>query len=107
MSAGWSWAIGGMAAGALLILKRPFRATPNSDPNTFDRTLVTVHNATNTFTFAVDDLNQRALFLPHLGVAVLAADDTRDYAAVAAEQKSSAGKTLYDRIKELPEQTWH
>jgi len=78
----------------------------NADPNTFDRTLITVHNGKDTFTFAVDDLKQGPLFLPHAGVAILADRDTRDYATVAAAQKASGAKTLYDRVAELPDQTW-
>jgi len=78
----------------------------NTDPNTFDRTLVTVHNGKDTFTFAVDDLKQGPLLLPHAGVAILADSDTRDYATVAAAQKAAGAKTLYDRVAEMPEQTW-
>lgn len=80
--------------------------TVNSDPNTFDRTLITVLNRNDVFTFAPDDLRQGALFLPGFGVAVLPAFDSRDYASVAANQKASGARTLYDRVKELPEQTW-
>jgi hypothetical protein len=83
------------------------RVAVNADPNTFDRTLVTVRNGQLVFTFAVDDLKQGALFLPHVGAAVLPEGDTRDYAAVAAAQKAAGAKTLYDRVGEMPEQTWH
>jgi hypothetical protein len=79
----------------------------NPDPNTFDRTLITVHDGKKIFTFAVDDLSQGALFVPHLGVAVLPENDLRDYAAIAAGQKSNGVRTLYDRITDMPEQTWH
>src|SRR5207302_8038080 len=82
------------------------RVVSNQDPNTFDRTLVTVRDGKEAFTFAVYDLNQGALFLPHLGVAVLSENDPRDYAAVAAGQRSSGAKTFYDRVAALPEQTW-
>ena len=78
----------------------------NPDPNTFDRTLVTVRKGQSVFTFAVDDLKRGALFVPHAGVAVLPAGDTRVYAAVAAAQKAAGGKTLYDRVAQMPEQTW-
>jgi hypothetical protein len=78
----------------------------NPDPNTFDRTLVSVLSRKDIFTFQVDDLAQGPLLLPHLGVAVLSENDGRDYAAVAAEVKSRGEKSLYDRIAELPEQTW-
>jgi len=59
----------------------------NPDPNTFDRTLITVRAGNQPFTFAVDDLAQGPLILPAFGVAVLNSDDERDYAAVVAEQK--------------------
>jgi hypothetical protein len=81
-------------------------AASNPDPNTFDRTLVTVRRGKDVFTFGVDDLKEGALFLPHLGVAVLPDSDRRDYAAVAADQRACGAKTLYDRIAEMPEQTW-
>lgn len=83
------------------------RATANSDPNTFDRTLVTIRNGQQTFTFKFDDLAQGPLFLPDFGVAILPDGDARDYATVAADVKARGAKTLYDRVAELPEQTWH
>ncbi|HOW64181.1 MAG TPA: hypothetical protein P5055_04970 [Candidatus Paceibacterota bacterium] len=81
-------------------------AVVNPDPNTFDRTLVTVHRGPKTFTFKYDDLVEGPLFLPDFGVAVLADGDMRDYAALANEQKTRNASTLYDRVAELPEQTW-
>lgn len=80
--------------------------TINPDPNTFDRTLVTVRTGTNVFTVAADDLEDGPLFLPNFGLAVLPAGDSRDYAAIAANQQATKAKTLYDRVAELPEQTW-
>jgi hypothetical protein len=82
------------------------RTAVNSDPNTFDRTQVTVKNGATRFTFAVDDLAKGPLFLPHFGAAILPDGDTRDYAALAAAQAHSGAKTLYDRVSQLPEQTW-
>jgi hypothetical protein len=82
------------------------RVAANTDPNTLDRTLVTVRNGKAVFTFAVDDLKQGALFIPHVGAAVLPESDKRNYAAVAAAQKAAGGKTLYARVAEMPEQTW-
>ncbi|HWI58313.1 MAG TPA: hypothetical protein VNZ22_13890, partial [Bacillota bacterium] len=81
-------------------------ATTNTDPNTFDRTLLTIRSGKQPFTFALDELSRGALFLPDLGVAVLPENDPRDYAAVAAEQKARPAKTLYDQVAERPEQTW-
>ncbi len=81
-------------------------ATTNADPNTFDRTLVTVKNGPETFTFAWEDLKAGPLFLPDFGVAVLPDGDQRSYADVASAQVKAGLKTLYDRVRELPEQTW-
>jgi hypothetical protein len=84
----------------------------NPDPNTFDRTLITLHgkNAVqpgrDTFTFDPGDLNHGPLFLPDFGVAILHGDSPLDYAAVADAQKNQHAKTLYDRVREMPEQSW-
>ena len=82
------------------------RTATNSDPNTFDRTLVTLRNGTNVFTFRVDDLNDGPLFLPEYGAAILPGNDPRDYATIAKEAKLAGQQTLYDRISGMPEQTW-
>ena len=78
----------------------------NSDPNTFDRTLVTLRNGTNVFTFKMDDLKDGSLYLPEYGAAILPDNDHRDYPAVAQSVQRAGQKTLYDRISEMPEQTW-
>src|SRR5262249_8999384 len=78
----------------------------NNDPNTFDRTLVTLKNGSDVFTFKMDDLEDGALYLPEYGAAILTEDDRRDYDAVARMVKRTGKKTLYDRVTELPEQTW-
>ncbi len=98
--------LAGQASDAPLSVRGRLQAVVNPDPNTFDRTLVTVRKGRETFTFKFDDLAQGPLFLPHLGVAVLPAEDARDYAAVAAEQKARGAQTLYDRVAALPEQSW-
>jgi len=51
-------------------------------------------------------LEDGPLFLPEYGAAVLPGKDTRDYSAVAEEVRRAAQKTLYDRVAELPEQSW-
>jgi hypothetical protein len=78
----------------------------NDDPNTFDRTIVTVIAGNQTFSFAADDLKAGVLFLPELGAAVLPAEDTRNYQSIAREQTENKTRTLYDRVAEMPEQTW-
>ncbi|HZU37651.1 MAG TPA: hypothetical protein VFA18_17150, partial [Gemmataceae bacterium] len=87
-------------------LRVTLQVAVNPDPNTYDRTVVTVHHDQDTFTFAVDDLAQGPLFVPHVGVAVLPDSDRRSYAAVAAGVRARSEKTLYDRVSILPEQTW-
>jgi hypothetical protein len=82
------------------------RTVNNRDPNTFDRTLVTLQNGPMLFTFKVDDLKDGALYLPEYGAAILPDNDQRDYAAVAEAVQRDARKTLYDRVADLPEQTW-
>jgi hypothetical protein len=82
------------------------QTTVNSDPNAFDCTLVTLKDGADLFTFKVDDLKDGALYLPEYGAAILPDNDPRDYAAVARDVRRAGQKTLYDRIAELPEQTW-
>ncbi len=72
----------------------------NSDPNTFDRTLVTITNGTNVFTFKVDDLDEGALFLPEFGAAILPENDHRDYSAIAKDvARAGREDTLRPNIK--------
>ncbi|MBM3496823.1 MAG: hypothetical protein FJX72_21255, partial [Armatimonadetes bacterium] len=79
----------------------------NADPNTFDRSLVTVRWGKRRFTFDVRDLRDGPVFMPSLGVAVTRADDMRTYAQMAvAAGTAPPRRTLYERIAELPEQTW-
>jgi hypothetical protein len=83
-----------------------FQATVNTDPNTFDRTLVTVKHGKTVFTFAADEAAKGPIFIPDFGIAVLPETDHRDYATVAAEQEQKHAETLYDRISKQPERTW-
>jgi len=83
-----------------------FWAASNRDPNTFDRTLVTVRRGRDAFTFSVADLSKGPIYLPHLGVAVLADQDARSYAQVQADAQRHQGASLYDRVAAMPEQTW-
>lgn len=81
------------------------RTAVNRDPNTYDRTLVTLKSGDNEFTFSVDDVTN-ALYLPEYGAAILPGGDSRDYATIAADVRHAGQKTLYERIGEMPEQTW-
>ncbi len=80
-----------------------FLAAHNPDPNSFDRTLITVTWSGHRCTFDPQDLSVGPLVVPALGIAFLAGNDPRTYAGAA---RTCSGKTLYDRVKDLPEQTW-
>lgn len=83
-----------------------FQKTVNSDPNTFDDTLVTISDGRSVFTFAADDLGSGPLFIKTYGAAVLAESDTRTYRDLVEQQKQQGAKSLYERIQTMPEQTW-
>jgi hypothetical protein len=78
----------------------------NPDPNTLDRTLVTVQAGPTAFTFKVDDLADGPIYLPEFGAAILPEADKRDFAAVESDVKRAGRSTLYDRVAGMPEQTW-
>ncbi len=82
------------------------RVVSNPDPNTFDRTLVTVSANGRVFTFKVEDLESGALYLPEYDAAIFPAGDSRDYAGLEAESRGRAGTTLYEIVGRMPEQTW-
>jgi hypothetical protein len=117
--AGDAWEVAGSFNGAAQIASRtPERAVlrvncaVNRDPNTFDRTLVTLRGVNSvragkdTFTFAPDDVRQGPLFLPDFRIAILPGDSHSTYDTVAEAQKKTRNDSLYDRVKALPEQTW-
>jgi hypothetical protein len=78
----------------------------NLDPNSFDRTLLTIHNGSDVFTIRVDDLAFGPLFLPEYGVAAFGEGPPETYAALAVERNAHRSESLYDRVSRLPEQTW-
>ncbi|MGC8829771.1 MAG: hypothetical protein ACP5TE_08345 [Verrucomicrobiia bacterium] len=78
----------------------------NPDPNTYDKTLITIDTGLNVVTFNADDLKEGAIFIPSARLAVLQENDGRNYKEVESQQKGLKSKTLYDRVSELPEQTW-
>ncbi len=100
--------------GGLLASERPdllsallhLRTASNPDPNSFDRTLVTVTNGPRHFTFRYDDLADGPLFVPYAGAAVLPPDDHRTYAEIAKQTRLRGAKTLRERIEDRPEQSW-
>ncbi|MCX7872461.1 MAG: hypothetical protein N2487_04175, partial [Verrucomicrobiae bacterium] len=80
-------------------------ATQNTDPNTFDKTLVTIRGK-QAVTFKVEDLKDGEIYIPFAGLAVLNGNDRRRYSAVEKDVRASGKKSLYNRVSELSEQTW-
>ena len=78
----------------------------NPDPNTFDQTLLTVRRGKSVCTVAVRDLQAGPILVPSAGLAVSNGDDARDYASIESALHARGEKTLYDRVAEMPEQTW-
>jgi hypothetical protein len=80
--------------------------TTKTVANTFDETLVTLRNGTNEFTFRVNDLTDGILYLPGYSAAILPEGDHRDYSTVTKDVRRAGRKTMYQRITEMPEQSW-
>ncbi|MGQ9683774.1 MAG: hypothetical protein ACUVX9_14655 [Anaerolineae bacterium] len=80
----------------------------NEDRNSFDRTILTLRSTTQA-SFSVD-LNDVAggeeVYLPDYGVVVAAAEGYRGLRAIRAGYEARRSKTTYERVLELPEQTW-
>ncbi|MBT5533602.1 hypothetical protein HOK31_11115, partial [Candidatus Poribacteria bacterium] len=80
-------------------------ATTNPDPNSYDKTLLTVH-ADATATVLTQELADGPIYIPDRGMCIVAGRDDRDYAAVAAEALSRGRNRVRHAVEQLPEQTW-
>jgi len=88
-------------------IKAIVRFAHNDDVNSYDKTIVTMRTTANSFSFLVDEIEAgEKIFVKDFDVLVTKATDNIDYAQFCKEWESSHVKTLYDRIKELPEQTY-
>lgn len=81
-------------------------AASNSDPNTFDRPLLTVQRGRTTCTVDLGDLKRDPIVVPDLGVAVAEGPSAHSYTALLAAVSARGGRTLRSRVAEAPEQTW-
>ncbi len=79
--------------------------TRNTDPNTFDKTLLTIR-AADTVTVLLDDLSRGPIWVPHCGLCVIGGEDERQLSEIRSEAAGDAQPGVYDRVSELPEQTW-
>ena len=79
--------------------------TENPDPNTFDKTLLTV-KTDETFTVLLDDLSTGPIYVPDYGICVVEGKENRDFAGICSAIRIRSPQGIYDAVMELPEQTW-
>ena len=95
-----------LAAGATGVLLAELSTAKDPMDATYDRTIVTVRSNRRPFSFAADEIRGDRILVDDLGVLVTNAEDR-----ITLEQYRQAlrtnftGKTVYQRVKESPEQT--
>jgi hypothetical protein len=78
----------------------------NSDEPEADRTIVTVHSPSNPFSFAMDEvIRGDRIFIKDFGVLVTRAFDPVTIAEHRRALEEIGEKSIYDRVKDHPEQT--
>jgi hypothetical protein len=83
------------------------RYTYNEDANSYDKTIVTIRNGLKSFSFLVDDVSAgEKIYVKDFDILVTNSADNMDYTAYKKEWESNHPKTLYDRVYDLPEQTY-
>jgi len=88
-------------------IKAKIRFMYNEDVNSYDKTIITIRNNAKSFSFLVDEVVAgEKIFVKDFDVLVTKADENIDYAQFKKDWESNHANTLYDRIKELPEQTY-
>ena len=80
-------------------------AARNSEPASRDRTIVTMREETDPFSFAIDDLADGPLYIRDYGVLISCADEDLTLDSYAATL-SDKPKNLHDRVLDEPEQTF-
>jgi len=80
--------------------------TRNEDPNTFDKTLLTVQSEPS-FTVLLEDLFQGPIYLPHVGVLLVLGKEDRSFEDLVSQvHRPSSSKAFFSAIDQMPEQTW-
>jgi hypothetical protein len=81
--------------------------TYNEDINSMDSTVATLRTTSHSFSFLVDEVEAgERIFVKDFDILVTKAADNISYKSFREEWESDHQLTLYDRIKELPEQTY-
>ncbi|MDI7277241.1 MAG: hypothetical protein QME94_14795, partial [Anaerolineae bacterium] len=80
----------------------------NEDGNSHDRTILTVRcQAQPSFSVDLSAVAEgEVVYLPHLGVAVARSEGYPGLAAIRSRWEAGRGRTVYERVAALPEQTW-
>ena len=80
----------------------------NEDRNSFDRTILTLRSrCQQSFSVCLNDVaDGEQVYLPDYGVVVAPAEGYRGLQAIRAQHEARRSKTTYERVLELPEQTW-
>jgi hypothetical protein len=88
-------------------IRARIRYAANDDPNSYDRTIVTVRSTEGAFSFLMDDiLHDDPLYVRDLGAFVALADSPHRMDAWEAQWQAHHPQKLHERIAALPEQTW-
>jgi hypothetical protein len=89
-------------------VKLKLRHTYNENLNTSDRTIVTMRSPSRSFSFLVNDVvSGENIFVKDYDILVTKFSDRINYAEFEQKWKADqVTKTIYDRIKEMPEQTF-
>ncbi|MHB0856259.1 MAG: hypothetical protein ACYC5M_01650 [Anaerolineae bacterium] len=79
----------------------------NEDPNSYDRTVLTLRSGERTFSFFVDEaIGPDPIYVRDLGALVSRADAGMRLAEYEAVWEQEHPKTICQRVRDLPEQTW-
>lgn len=79
----------------------------NEDFNSYDKTIITVHNDPKSFSFLMNDvLSGERIFIKDYDVLITKSEDEVDFETFKKEWEAKHNKTIYDMVSELPEQTY-
>ncbi len=89
-------------------MKLGFRYTVNADDvRSSDRTIITLRSGAKSFSFLAKDIaSGEKIYIRDYDILITALNDKVDYAKFKTGWESDQAKTLYDQVRELPEQTF-
>jgi hypothetical protein len=103
MKENMSWICDGRSGAINTKIKFAF----NEDINSYDKTIATIKSTEKDFSFLIDDIEAgEKIFIKDLDVLITKSLDNIDYKEFRKTWETNHPKTLYDRIFDLPEQTY-